>query len=105
MCISKADLDQRIRKIRNLKMLKAKVDEALEQFESEVIDFLQETPECYTVDKKGKSILQYVGADYKATYSPQSRETLDKTEVKKLLCEDDYQKVRNVSFYHVLRIR
>ena len=29
MCISKSDLDQRIKKIRNLKMLKAKVDEAL----------------------------------------------------------------------------
>lgn len=30
MCISKSDLDQRIKKIRNLKMLKEKVDEALE---------------------------------------------------------------------------
>ena len=105
MCISKADLDLRIRKIRNLKMIREKVDEAINMFEAEVIDFLQENPECETTDKKGKPILQYVGADYKATYAEQSRETVDKTEVKKLLCEDDFQKVRNVTFYHVLRIR
>lgn len=49
MFIFIADLDL---KIRNLKMLKAKVDEALEQFEAEVINFLQENPECETTDKK-----------------------------------------------------
>lgn len=105
MCISKAELDQRIRKIRNLKVLKAKTEEAIAQLESEVIEFLQETPECETVSKKGDTVLQYTGADYRATYSPQSCETLDKAEVKKLLCEDDFQKVRNVTFYHVLRIK
>lgn len=105
MCISKADLDQRIRKIRNLKVLRAKVDEAIEMFENEVIEFLQETPECQVVDKKGKPVLQYIGTDYKATYAEQSRETLDKTEVKKILCEEDFRKVRNVTFYHTLRIR
>lgn len=52
MFIFIADLDLKIRKIRNLKMLKAKVDEALEQFEAEVIDFLQENPECETTDKR-----------------------------------------------------
>ena len=86
-------------------MLRAKVDEAIEQFEAEVIDFLQENPECQTIDKKGKSILQYVGADYKATYAEQSRETVDKAEVKKMLCEEDFQKVSNVTFYHVLIIK
>jgi len=105
MCISKAELDQRIRKIRNLKLLKQKADEALEQFEAEVIEFLKENPECQTVDKKGNPILQYIGDDYKATYSPQSRETVIKDEVKKLLNEEDFQKVRNVTYYHVLRIK
>lgn len=105
MCVSKTELDQRIRKIRNLKVLRAKVDEAIEMFENEVIDFLQETPECQIVDKKGKSILQYIGTDYKATYAEQSRETVDKAEVKKILCEEDFQKVRSVTLYHVLRIR
>lgn len=105
MCISREDLDQRVRKIRNLKLLKAEVEKALEKFEAEVIDFLQETPECDTIDKKGNPILQYIGSDYKATYSPQSRETVDKAQVKKLLCEEDFQKVRNVTFYHVLRIK
>ena len=70
-----------------------------------MIDFLQENPECHVTDKKGKPVLQYVGADYRATYAEQSRETVDKAEVKKLLCEDDFQKVRNVTFYHTLRIR
>lgn len=63
MCISKAELDQRIKKIRNLKMLRAKVDEAIDHFESEVIDFLQKHPECSTTDKKGNPVLQYVGED------------------------------------------
>ena len=96
MCISKTDLNQRVRKIRNLKLLRQKVEEALDQLEAEVIDFLEETPECMTTDKKGKAILQYIGEDYKATYSRQSRETVDKTEVKKLLTEMDYQKVSKV---------
>lgn len=43
MCISKSDLDQRIKKIRSLKMLRAKVDEAIDMFEAEVIDFLKES--------------------------------------------------------------
>ena len=105
MCISKSDLDQRIKKIRNLKMLKAKVDEALELLEAEVIDFLQENPECHVTDKKGKPVLQYVGADYRAAYAEQSRETVDRAGVKKLLCEDDFQKVSRVTFYYTLRIR
>lgn len=105
MCISKSDLDQRIKKIRNLKMLREKVDAAIDMFEAEVIDFLQENPECETTDKKGKPVLQYVGTDYKATYAEQLRETVNKEEVKKLLCEDDFQKVRNVTFHHVLRIK
>ena len=52
MCISKTELDQRVKKIRNLKVLKAKVDEALEQFEAEVIDFLQEIQSAISRIKK-----------------------------------------------------
>lgn len=48
-------------------MLKAKAEEAIAQFESEMINFLQENPECQSTDKKENPILQYVGADYKTT--------------------------------------
>ena len=51
------------------------------------------------------SFNQYIGTDYKATYTEQSREIVDKAEVKKILCEEDFRKVRNVTFYHTLRIR
>ena len=92
MCISKADLDQRIRKIRNLKVLRAKVDEAIEMFENEVIEFLQETPECETTNKKGDTIFQYTGADYKATYSPQSRETVERQRLKSFSVKRTFRK-------------
>ena len=104
MCISKAEMDVRARKIRNLKMLKKQVEDALAKFEAEVIDFLQETEGCETVNKKGVPILQYIGSDYKATYTPQERENVDKAEVKKLLDDADYAKVVNISRYSVLRI-
>lgn len=71
MCITKKEMDIKARKIRNLKMIKKKIDEALEQSEAEVIDFLQETEGCEAVNKKGVTILQYIGSDYQATYTPQ----------------------------------
>lgn len=104
MCISRAEMDVRARKIRNLKMIKKNVDEMLERFEAEVIDFLKETEGCQTVNKKGVPILQYIGSDYKATYTPQERENVDKAEVKKLLNDSDYAKVVSISRYSVLRV-
>lgn len=76
----------------------------LRHLEYEVIDFLEEMEECASTDKKGNPIRQYIGADFKATYSARSRETVDKAEVKKLLYDKDYQKVSKVSYYNVLKI-
>lgn len=104
MCISKAEMDVRARKIRNLKMIRKNVDELLERFQAEAIEFLQETEGCQTVNKKGVPILRYIGSDYEATYTPTERENVDKAEVKRLLGESGYAKVSSISRYGVLRI-
>lgn len=71
----------------------------------EIIEFLQETEECKTKDKNGKEILRYIGSDYKATYSEQVRENVDKEAVKKILSTEDFEKVRKESHFNVLRIK
>lgn len=71
---------------------------------AKAIEFLQETEECEAVDKKGNPIRKFIGTLFKATYSPQERENIDKAEVKKLLSDEDYQKVSKISRYKVLRI-
>lgn len=104
MCISKQELDKKIADIRSLKALKEETENELKALEYEVIDFLTETKECETVDRKGKPIRQYIGNDFKATYTEQTRETLDKETVKKLLGKEGFEKVRKESRFSVLRI-
>ena len=60
--------------------------------------------ECEAVDKKGNPIRKFVGNLFKATLSRGERETVDKAEVKKILSDEDYQKVSRISTYPVLRI-
>ena len=43
--------------------------------------------------------------NFKATYSPQSRETVDKEEVKKLLNAEQFKMVSKISVFNVLRIK
>jgi len=102
--MSREELNKKIAEIRSLKALKEETENEIKALENEVIDFLQETEECQTTNKKGEPILQYIGADYKATYAWQSRETVNKDEVKKILSDDEYQKVSKISTYQVLRI-
>ena len=73
-------------------------------FERKVITYLEETEECQTTDKKGNPILKFIGNSRKATYSWSSRETVDKEKVKELLDNEDYEKVKKVSTFQVLRI-
>lgn len=68
------------------------------------IEFLNETESCEAVDKKGNPIRRFIGIMFKATYSPQEREDVDKTAVKKILSEEEYRKVSKISRYNVLRI-
>lgn len=105
MCIAKSELEMKVHEIKSLKMLKEETENAIKALELEVIGFLQETEECKTTDKNGKEILQYIGSDYKATYSEQTRKTVDKDAVKKILSEEEFDKVRKESRFNVLRIK
>ena len=105
MCISREAMNQKMEEIQSLKRLKEETESAISALEREVIDFLTENEEdCKTINKSGKEILQFIGSVHKASYSEQSRETVDKTEVKKILSNEQYQKVSKVSTYKVLRI-
>ena len=105
MCISKEAMNQKMEEIQSLKRLKEETESAISALEREVIDFLRENEDdCKTTNKSGKEILQFVGNVHKASYSEQSRETVDKAEVKKILSDEQYQKVSKVSTYKVLRI-
>lgn len=104
MCITTKEMNEKVAEIRSLKALRQETEDAIKALENEVIEFLNETEECLTENKKGEPILRYIGTDYKATYAWQSRETVDKEGVKKLLSVEDYQKVSKVSTYPVLRI-
>lgn len=105
MCITAKEMNEKMEEIKNLKMLKQETEENIKALEREVIEFLSENQQdCLTTNSKGKEILQFIGNMCKATLSVQSRETVDKAEIKKLLNENDYRKVSKVSTYPVLRI-
>lgn len=76
----------------------------MEALKLKAIEFLNETESCEAVDKKGNPIRRFIGIMFKATYSPQEREDVDKTAVKKILSEEEYRKVSKISRYNVLRI-
>lgn len=105
MCMTIQEANKTMEKIQRLKKQKEKAEADISALEKEVIDFLIENKDQYTTtNKSGKPILQFIGNICKATYSEQSRETVDKAEVKKMLSDEDYQKVSKVSVFNVLRI-
>ncbi len=105
MCMTAKEMNEKMQEIQEWKKTKEQAEQIISALEKEVIDFLQENEdECKTTNKNGVEILQYIGNMCKATYSPQERETVNKDEVKKLLSDEDYQKVSKISKYNVLRI-
>ena len=104
MCISAKEMNQAMEEIKSLKLLIEETEDAIKALEREVITYLEETQECQTTDKKGNPVLKFIGSNRKATYSWSSRETIDKEEVKKLLDNETYEKVKKVSKFQVLRI-
>ena len=68
MCIAKEEFESKIHALRSLKMLKEETEAEIRELENAIIEFLNETAECEKVDKNGKTIRQYIGTDYKATY-------------------------------------
>lgn len=105
MCITKIELEKKIEWLRSLKVLKEETEAEIRALENSIIEFLNDTEECGTTDKKGKPIRQYIGTDYKATYSMQTRENVKKEEVKKLLTDKQYRQCISKSSFGVLRIK
>ena len=105
MCCTKKELENKIAEIRELKTMKEEIENQIKAVESDVIGFLVENEECESIDKKGNPIRQFIGMNFKATYSPQSRETVDKEEVKKLLNAEQFKMVSKISVFNVLRIK
>ena len=105
MCITVAEMNEKMEKRKNLQIQVKKMEDAIKALDGEIIEYLMDNlSDCLTTNSKGKEILQFIGDMCKATYTPQERETLDNAEVRKLLNDDDYQKVRKVSYYSVLRV-
>ena len=104
MCMSIKEMNETMEEIKSLKLYKEQIDEEIKALERKAIEFLEETEECQTTDKKGNPVLKFIGSSRKATYSWSSRETVDKEEVRKLLNEEEYQQVSKVSTFPVLRI-
>jgi len=98
------EMNETMQAIKEWEKVKEEADANISTLKAKVIEFLQETEECETVDKKGNPIRKFIGTLFKATYSPQVRENVDKEEVKKLLSKEDYAKVSSISRYNVLRI-
>lgn len=105
MCMTKTELEKKVAELRSLKALKEETEAEIREAENAIIEFLNETKECETTDKNGKPIRQYIGADYKATYSIQTRENVNKEAVKKLLSMEQFASVRTESTFGVLRIK
>ena len=104
MCMTINEMNETMQAIKEWEKVKEEAEANIIPLKAKVIEFLQETEECEAVDKKGNPIRKFIGTFFKATLSKGERETVDKTEVKKLLDEEDYQKVSKISTYPVLRI-
>ena len=105
MCITKAEFESKIHALRSLKMLREETEAEIRELENSIIEFLNETAECEKTDKNGKPIRQYIGTDYKATYSMQTRENVNKDAVKNLLTQEQFASVRTESTFGVLRVK
>ncbi|MDE7323818.1 MAG: hypothetical protein K2N73_14095 [Lachnospiraceae bacterium] len=104
MCMTIKEMNETMQAIKEWERVKEEAEANITSLKAKAIEFLNETEECEAVDKKGNPIRKFIGTLFKATYSPQERETVDKEEVKKLLSKEDYAKVSSVSRYSVLRI-
>jgi hypothetical protein len=104
MCMTIKEMNETMEQIKEWKRIKEQAEDNISALNAKAIEFLNETEACEAVDKKGNPIRKFTGTIFKATLSVQERESVDKTEVKKLLSKEDYKKVSKVSVYPVLRI-
>lgn len=104
MCMTVKEMNQTMAAIQEWKRVKEEADDNITALNAKVIEFLNETDECEAVDKNGNPIRKFIGSIFKATLSKGEKETVDKAEVRKLLNDEDYQRVSKISTYPVLRI-
>lgn len=104
MCMTTKEMNEAMQQIQEWKRVKEEAEDNITVLNAKVIEFLNETAECEAVDKKGNPIRRFIGSIFKATLSKGERETVDKAEVRKLLNDEDYQKVSKINTYPVLRI-
>ena len=92
MCIKREEMDNKIKEIRELKAMKEELENNLKALENEVIEYCKEN-----------EVDEVLGNDFKVTYKPQERKTLDKKALENDLGDlSDYTKVTT---YNVLRIK
>lgn len=92
MCISVSELNNKVSEIRSLKALKEETENAIKAIERDIIGFMTE-----------KEFTEYIGTDYKTTYKPQSRATLDRERLEADLGSlAEYEKV---TIFNVLQIK
>ena len=104
MCMTVTEMDETMGQIKEWKRIKEQAEDSISALNAKAIEFLNEMDECEAVDKKGNPIRKFTGTMFKATLSVQERESVDKSEVRRLLSAEDYRKVSKVSIYPVLRI-
>lgn len=93
MCISKADLENRVQEIRRYKAMTEEAAEIQKALEAEVIAYMVEN-----------GLDTEITDTAKITYKPQSRTTLDKEKLTEILGED-LKPFEKVTSYNVLRIK
>ena len=93
MCMTKAELENKVNELRNLKAMKEELENEVKEAEREIISYMTE-----------KGIDTEITDTAKITYKPQSRTTLDKTKLSEIL-GDDLKLFEKVTSYNVLRIK
>lgn len=92
MCIRREEMDNKIKEIRELKVMKEELENNLKALENEVIEYCKEN-----------EVDEVLGNDFKVTYKPQERKTLDKKALENDL--GDLSEYTKVTTYSVLRIK
>ena len=92
MCIRREEMDNKIKEIRELKVMKEELENNLKALENELIEYCKEN-----------EVDEVLGNDFKVTYKPQERKTLDKKALENDL--GDLSEYTKITTYSVLRIK
>lgn len=93
MCITKAELEKKVKELRSLKAMAEELQNEVKAVEFEVISYMRE-----------KELTEEITETAKITYKPQSRTTLDKEKLTEILGED-LKLFEKVTSFNVLRIK